>query len=248
MGEIDRLEQDLKIASAILEWETGDIWGHVAARIPNEEAIAAKLLRNPTESGVSDWLVRFGYDLNKISGVGTVPMEAAIHSETLKARPDVNAVVHCHPPMCIALSIADKTVQNVDQRSRPFGFGVPVFRDPIFIIDPEEGAALAETLGDAAAVIIRGHGIVSVGRTVDEACIRAMYMERSAKIQVMAHMMGYEGADDEFVGAIQATAVKVRERRETLAGKPIPEFEYSPEWKYYSALVSKGERWNRGLI
>jgi ribulose-5-phosphate 4-epimerase/fuculose-1-phosphate aldolase len=248
VGEIDRLEADLKVAAAILEWETGDIWGHVAARIPGEDAIAAKLLRNPNDPGVPDWLVRFDYDLNKISGVGTVPMESAIHSETLKARPDMNAVVHCHPPMCIALSIAGKTVMNVDQRSRLFGKGVPVFPDPIFIIDPEDGQALAETLGDAHAVIIRGHGIVTVGRSVDEACIAAMYMERSAKIQVMAHMMGYEGPDDDFLEKIQETAAKVRERRTILTGKPIPDVEYSPEWKYYSALVAKGERWNRGLI
>ncbi|MCH6545943.1 MAG: class II aldolase/adducin family protein, partial [Deltaproteobacteria bacterium] len=198
MSDIDVLEEELRIASSILEWEMGDIWGHVATRLPDSESIAVKIFRPPEEPGVKDWFVRFDYSLNKLSGVGTVPMEAAIYSEAFKARPDVNAAVHSHAPMCIALSMADKTVYNMHQQSKRFGNGVPVFPEPIFIIDAKEGADLAKTLGQAPAVIIKGHGTVTVGRSIDEACITALYLERTAKIQAIAYTLGYTAPTDAY--------------------------------------------------
>jgi len=47
MSDIDVLEEELRIASSILEWEMGDIWGHVATRIPDSESIAVKIFRPP---------------------------------------------------------------------------------------------------------------------------------------------------------------------------------------------------------
>ncbi len=247
MSDIDVLEEELRIASSILEWEMGDIWGHVATRLPDSESIAVKIFRPPEEPGVKDWFVRFDYSLNKLSGVGTIPMEAAIYSEAFKARPDVTAAVHCHAPMCIALSMADKTVYNMHQQSKRFGKGVPIYPDPIFIIDAQEGADLAKTLGQAPAVIIKGHGIVSVGKTVDEACMNALYLERTAKMQAMAHMLGYTGPTPEFIQSIQATSQKLMARARELGRGGAPA-KHSAEWNYYADKVKKGERWNRGWV
>jgi ribulose-5-phosphate 4-epimerase/fuculose-1-phosphate aldolase len=104
-----RIEQELKIAATILEWEIGDIWGHVGVRLPDKKGIAVQMFRR-AESEDKDWLVSFDYALNKLSGVGTIPRESVIYTEIFKARPDVNAAVHCHASMCIALSLADKPV------------------------------------------------------------------------------------------------------------------------------------------
>src|SRR5947209_4725027 len=57
-------EKELKIAAQILEWEIGDIWGHVGVRLPQDEGIAVQMFRRP-ESGKKDWLVHFDYELNK---------------------------------------------------------------------------------------------------------------------------------------------------------------------------------------
>jgi ribulose-5-phosphate 4-epimerase/fuculose-1-phosphate aldolase len=81
-------------------------------------------------------------------------MEAAIYTEVFKARPDATDAMHSHSPMCVALSMADKTVVNMHRQSKQFGEGVPMYPDPIFIIDPQEGVDLAKTLGNASAVII----------------------------------------------------------------------------------------------
>src|ERR1043166_9356122 len=179
-----RAEQELKIAATILEWEIGDIWGHVGVRLPENKGVAVQMFRR-AESEDKDWLVHFDYALNKLSGVGTIPRESVIYTEIFKARPDVNAAVHGHASMCIALSLADKPVDWVHMQSSRFKGGTPIFPRPIYILDESEGADLAKALGQASAVMIKGHGIVTVGATIDEACINALYMERTDRKSVV---------------------------------------------------------------
>jgi ribulose-5-phosphate 4-epimerase/fuculose-1-phosphate aldolase len=243
MALIDLLHDELKTASKILEWEYGDIIGHIGVRLPENGGIAVKLFRPPEEEGVEDWLVHFDFSLRKLSGVGTIPLEATIYTETFRARPDVNAIVHAHPPMCVALSLADRPVAGVHMQSARYGAGVPIYPHPIFIIDEAEGQDLAKALGQAPAVTIKGHGIVTVGRSIDDACINAMYMERTAKLQAMAHALGYPGPTEAFRREMGASLEKIRGRGRQLG---TPELSHSAEWRYYAAKVKKGEPWNRG--
>jgi ribulose-5-phosphate 4-epimerase/fuculose-1-phosphate aldolase len=233
-------EKELKIAAEILEWEIGDIWGHVGVRLPEEEAIAVQMFRRPEQEAEKDWLVRFDYSLKKLAGTGSIPRESTIYTEIFKARPDVNAVVHSHAPMCVALSLAGKSVSCVHMQSFRFGEGVPIYPRPIYILDAAEGADLARALDQAAAIMIKGHGIVTVGRTIDEASMHALYMERTAKIQAIAHLLGFPGPTEEFLKELGASKDKLFSRpgRNPMA--------HSAEWNYYADKVKKGERWTRG--
>lgn len=234
------LEEELKIASKILEWEIGDIWGHVGMRV-GQNAITVKMFRRPEDGAAKDWLVRYDYSLKKLSGVGNPPSEATIYTEVFKARPDVQAAVHSHAPMCVALSLADRPVACVHMQSNRFGRGVPIFPKPIYILDDAEGADLARALSDAPAVMIKGHGIVTVGATIDEACMNALYMERTAKIQVMAHLLGFTGATEEFLQEMDASKDKLFKTMRR-GGRAA----HSAEWRYYADKVRKGEPWSRG--
>lgn len=235
---IKAIERELDIAARILEWEIGDIWGHVGARLPGDRGIAVRLFRRP-ERGHKDWLVHFDYSLRKLAGVGTIPRESVIYTEIFKARPDVQAAVHCHASMCVALSLADQPIDWVHMQSSRFRGGTPIFPRPIYILDPDEGAALAQCLGDASALMIKGHGIVTVGATIDEACINAMYMERTAKIMAVARLHGYPGPTAESVDTLT-------ESRKKLFRRPRDEMFHSAEWNYYADKLKKGERWSRG--
>ncbi len=240
----ERFEDDLKIASKILEWEIGDIWGHVGVRLPGQGGIAVKLFRPPEEEEIEDWVVYFDYSLKKISGVGRIPTEAAIYTEVFKARPDVNAVAHCHAPMCIALSMANKSIGTMHLQSKQFAGGVPTFPKPIYIIDDAEGRELAQTLGQAIAVVIRGHGIVTVGATVQEACFNALYLERTAKMQAIAQALGFQGVDNEFLTQLDETWRKLRAGM----GRGDTFVRYEAEWRYYKRKVLRGESWSRGWV
>jgi len=235
---IKRAEEELKIGAKILEWEIGDIWGHVGARLPDNKGVAVQMFRRP-EEGTKDWLVHFDFSLNKLAGVGAIPRESAIYTEIFKARPEVNAAVHAHAPMCVALSLADVPVSCVHMQSDRFGRGVPIYPRPIYIVDDAEGADLARTLGRSLAVIIKGHGIVTVGATIDEACINAFYMERAAKIMAMAKLFGFSAVPDEFIDNLGASKKKLFSRQPRKMG-------HSAEWSYYADKIKKGERWTRG--
>jgi ribulose-5-phosphate 4-epimerase/fuculose-1-phosphate aldolase len=231
-------EEELRIAAKILEWEIGDIWGHVGVRLPENDGIAVQMFRRP-EQGKKDWLVHFDYSLKKLAGVGTPPRESTIYTEIFKARPDVNAAVHSHAPMCVALSLADKSVSCVHMQSFRFEDRVPIYPKPIYILDEAEGADLAQALAQASAIMIKGHGIVTVGKTIDEACMSALYMERTAKIQAIAHLLGFPGPTKAFLKELSASKDKLFSRpRQTMA--------HSADWIYYAEKIKKGERWTRG--
>lgn len=231
-------EEELQIGAKILEWEIGDIWGHVGVRLPDNEGVAVQMFRR-AENSKKDWLVHFDYSLKKLSGIGTIPREAVIYTEIFKARPDVNAAVHCHASMCVALSLAEKPIDWVHMQSSRFKGGTPIFPRPIYILDESEGAELAKTLGDASAMMIKGHGIVTVGATIDEACINALYMERTAKIMAIARLHGYQGPTQESIQTLSGS-------REKLFRRPRDEMFHSAEWNYYADKIKRGERWTRG--
>jgi ribulose-5-phosphate 4-epimerase/fuculose-1-phosphate aldolase len=233
-------EEELKLAAKILEWEIGDIWGHVGVRLPEKEGIAVQMFRRPEEEGKKDWLVRFDYSLKKLSGVGSIPRESTIYTEIFKARPDVNAIVHSHAPMCIALGLAGTPVSCVHMQSFHFGGGVPIYPRPIYILDEAEGADLARALDQAVGIMIKGHGIVTVGKTVDEACMHALYMERTAKILAIARLLGFSGPTEDFLKELGASKEKLFAQPGRARMAP------SAEWGYYADKVKKGERWTRG--
>ncbi|HTI87991.1 MAG TPA: class II aldolase/adducin family protein [Alphaproteobacteria bacterium] len=241
---IGTLEADLKIASTILEWESGDIFGHVGVRLPGGDGIACKLFREPGARD-EDWLVHFDFNGKKIGGVGTPPLEAPIYTEILKRRPDVRAVVHTHSPACVALSLADKQISAIHMQSAKFGYGVPIYPRPIHIKDMDEGNDLAKFLADGRALVIKGHGVVAVGDSIDEACMNALYLERTAKIQGLAISLGFQGPTREFQDEILESRRRLlsmddnKENRGARGG-------YSNEWMYFRKKIMKGERWNRG--
>ena len=234
---IKTAEAELGIACKILEWEIGDIWGHVGVRLPDNKGIAVQMFRR-AEEDKRDWLVHFDYDIKKLAGVGTPPRESVIYSEIFKARPDVNAAVHCHASTCVAMSLADTPVSCVHMQSGRWGNGVPIYPQPIYILDQDEGADLARVLGNANGMMIKGHGIVTVGKTIDEACFNAVYMERTAKIMAMAKLFGFNGVPGDFIDQLSSSKEKLLTR-----GKRMP---HSAEWNYYARLIKAGKTWNRG--
>ena len=126
-------------------------------------------------------------------------LERFIHGEIYRRRPDVMAVVHSHSPTVVPFSVVPNVkLRPVCHMSGFLGQGVPTFeiRDvagegsDLLIRSRELGAALAQSLGSALIVLMRGHGSTVVGETLRHAVYRAVYAEINARLQSEAMRFG----------------------------------------------------------
>lgn len=191
---IEALQEGLINAGRILvSEEQGDyIFGHVAARLPNDPAhFLMKAHTIGLEEITTDNLITLNLEAEKVAGHMPRHLEAFIHSEVLRARPDVQAVVHTHAPHAVAFSALGRPLQPVGHDGAIFCDGLPVFSETSdLIVDQQRGKAVARTLGDHHAMLLRNHGIVTVGRTIEEATVLALYLERACRSQLLVEACG----------------------------------------------------------
>ena len=115
----------------------------------------------------------------------------AIHSQVHAARPDVVAAAHAHSLYGKTLSALDMLVEPITQDACAFFEDHSRYDDFTgVVLDIEEGKRIAHALGGRKAVILRNHGLLTVGHTVDEAAWWFITMERSCQSQLIAYAAG----------------------------------------------------------
>lgn len=167
-----------------------DFSGHVSARIAGTDEIlinSRELSRNAIESRD---LLRLTLEGSLLEGEGRPPLELALHTAVYRARPDVQAVAHIHPPRTVALSIVGRPCIPVIYHGAIFGEQIPVYDDCRHINSRERGDAMAFSLGLARAVIIRGHGATLVADSVKGVFLASIYLEDNADKLCQAYSMG----------------------------------------------------------
>lgn len=192
--------EDLVTANYIL-YDQGilDSFGHVSVRDPANPSIFL-LSRNlaPGLVTIAD-ILRF--DLKgEVQGPETpaVYLERFIHAAIYELRPDVQAVVHSHAPSVVPFGLVAKTLCPVCHMGGFIGPGAPIYeiRDhageasDMLIRSIELGRSLALTLGEHCLVLMRGHGMTTVGTNLPEAVFRAVYTDVNARIQLAASQLG----------------------------------------------------------
>jgi ribulose-5-phosphate 4-epimerase/fuculose-1-phosphate aldolase len=114
-----------------------------------------------------------------------------IHSQVHEARPDVEAAAHSHSIYGKSWSALGRPLDPITQDVCAFYEDHGVFDDYTgVVLDLEEGKRLAHALGDYKAVILRNHGLLTVGHSVDEAAWWFITMERSCQAQLLAEAAG----------------------------------------------------------
>ncbi len=130
-----------------------------------------------------------GLDGNLLEGKGRLHGELPLHLETYRRRKDVSSIVHVHPHYSIILSsIIGKKMKVIGQHAMPFVGKIPIYESAELVLSKKQGVKLAQLLGDGRAVLMRNHGIVTVGRTVEEAVIFAIDFEKAAEEHLMVSM------------------------------------------------------------
>ncbi|MDE3086688.1 MAG: class II aldolase/adducin family protein [Acidobacteriota bacterium] len=125
---------------------------------------------------------------------GTKPVNRAafaIHSQVHAARPDVTAAAHSHSVHGKAFSSLGRLLDPITQDVCAFYEDHGLFDDYTgVVVDTEEGKRIAASLGEHKAVILRNHGLLTVGHSVDEAAFWFITMERSCQAQLLAAAAG----------------------------------------------------------
>jgi ribulose-5-phosphate 4-epimerase/fuculose-1-phosphate aldolase len=167
--------------------------GHITARDPER----------PDHFWVNPFGMYFGHikasDLILVNHEGDVvegdrPVNAAaftIHSQVHQARPDVVSAAHAHSPSGKAWSSLARPLDMITQDACAFFQDQSVLNGFTgVVVDLEEGRRIARTLDQRKAIILQNHGLLTVGRTVDEAAWWFISMERSCQAQLAAEAAG----------------------------------------------------------
>ena len=172
-----------------------DGFGHVSVRHdrdPNRYLLSRSLA--PELVTAAD-IIELDLDSAAVDARGrTLYLERFIHGEIYKARPDVKAVVHNHSPSVIPFGTTGVRLRPLYHMSAFLWRGVPVFdirtaaggASDMLVRNQALGRALAQTLGDKTAALMRGHGAVVVGDSLPIAVRRSVYLEMNARLQGQA--------------------------------------------------------------
>jgi len=190
---------ELVVANRILANEgVLDGYGHVSVRSPaNPNRYFLARAGAPGLVTAAD-IVEYDLDSKALTNSSaTGYTERFIHGEIYKARPDVKAVVHCHCLEVIPFAATSVPMQPMYHMGYFIGEGVPVFEirktagiTDMLISTPQLGRALAQTLGNKSAALMRGHGAAVVADSLRLVVGKAYYLNVNARLQWQAMQLG----------------------------------------------------------
>jgi ribulose-5-phosphate 4-epimerase/fuculose-1-phosphate aldolase len=188
--DLQQLKNEVVSACRILSREKlVQGFGHVSARIIDSDRfiITPRIsLALVTEAE----LLTMNLDGHLVAGDHPAPFEAALHAAIMRMKTRVNAITRIHARVANIFSVTDRKLEPVHNHGSFFAGGVPVFYRPDLISTAQLGEEVASTIGDQPAVLLRGNGQVTVGRTVPEAVMMAIYLEEAAEILYGALQIG----------------------------------------------------------
>lgn len=194
------LIDDLVVANHILVNEgVLDSFGHVSVRhdrSPDHFLIARSMAPGLV---TADDVLACNLDGEVVDTRGRhTYVERFIHSEIYRARPEVMAVIHSHSAAVIPFGVTGARLRPICHMSGFLGAGAPVFEirhsaggsTDMLIRNQALGRALVQSLGQSAVALMRGHGNVVVGHSIEQAVFRAIYTESNARLQSEAMRLG----------------------------------------------------------
>lgn len=176
-------------------------------------------------------LVHVGADGSILPDGSQAPINAAgysIHLALLKARPDINAACHTHSIHGRSFSTFGRPLEMLNQDACIFYNNQAVYTNFGGVaIEGEEGLEIAEAARGTRNVILQNHGLLTMGKTVDEAAYMFTLMENSCHAQLMADAAAASGIEKKYISDdVAAYSAFVTNDSETMYGSFQPEFNY----------------------
>ncbi len=188
LGVSERLAAACRILA--LDGHAHGLAGQVTIRLDGGRTATTPIGPGFDEVGSAD-ILEVDDDLNVLSGRGIPNPAVRFHLWVYRARPDVKAIVHTHPPATSSLSMIGRplVVSHMDAAMLwddvaylPEWPGVP--------IADEEGRIISTALGGKANILLAHHGLLTTGDTIETAVYRAVHFERAARLQLDAEAAG----------------------------------------------------------
>ena len=207
--------------------------GHLSARVPGTDTVLIRA-RGPGESGVrytvADDIITVDLNGKKLEGRDDLvpPREVFIHTWLYRTRPDLNAVVHAHPPTVVLFTICNKPLLPIYGGYDPSSLrllmdGIPTYPRSVTVTNDKLGKEFAETM-KGRACMMRGHGITTCGDSIEDATLTAIGLNMLAEMNYRAYLLGDPQPISEEDMSAYKSPKKARKDAEAL-------------WRYYCKLV-----------
>lgn len=228
---VRELREKIALGSRILaKLELVDYLGHISARVPDTSC--ALIRARGAEQGnqlhmTYKQVTPVDLEAQQIGGKFPPPDETKLHTEIYKVRPDVTAIVHTHQGLTTVFGDLERPILPMQGVTASVlaqcGRNIPIYRSSRKVTTTEQGAAVAQVLGDKNIVHMQNHGVTIVGQSVEEVVIYAIWLEHQAKLTWWAAQIGEPRGmrDDEL--ALQGSEA----------------FGMGARWKYYASLLDE---------
>ena len=219
-------------------------FGHVSARVPDTDLVLIKA-KGPEEEALEfaepkDIITinLAGEVLEAPDGL-TAPNETAMHLAVFRARPEVGSVIHSHPDWVVVLTACDLPLVPMYGGYDPPGMrmaadGIPIYPNSATIVDDTLGSAFQNVMGAKDACLLRGHGLTTAGRGVEDCTSRTLTIYELARLNYLAYAIGRPHPIPD-----QDLAEYERRRRENPRGDRRSRTGESPFWRYNKKLLAR---------
>jgi L-fuculose-phosphate aldolase len=180
----------------------------LAARVLATEGHGAGLAGQITvrEDAATFWTIAFGFGFDEASASNSIRIDHDMkvhegrgfpnpanrfHAWIYRARPAARAIVHTHAPWVSALSMVGEPLAVSHMDSTPLYNDCAYLKDwPGVPVADDEGRIIAEAIGDKRAILLAHHGLLTLGSSIEEATMLAIFMERAAAMHLRARAVG----------------------------------------------------------
>lgn len=200
--QINEMKKKIALSCRILgnQGVSRGAFGHVSARIPETDSILIKS-KGPDEAALEFATER---DIITIDLKGKVleapkgldaPAETEMHLAVYRARPEIMSVIHAHPDWVVLLTACEKPLVPIYAAYNPPSLrllleGIPLYPRSVTIVNEELGRDFMKVMGDKKACLLRGHGMTTAGKSVEESTLISLSVFELARMNCLAYAIG----------------------------------------------------------
>ncbi|HEY5897927.1 MAG TPA: aldolase [Burkholderiales bacterium] len=175
----------------------------ILAREGHESGLAGQVTARGEKPGTW-WTLEFGYGFDEASEERMALVDEDLrprdgrrpnpgvrfHVWIYRQRPDVKAIIHTHAPYASALAATGQPLKTIHMDSAMLHGCAHLAEWPGVPVADDEGRLISAALGDAKCILLANHGLLTAGRSVEEAAYLAVFFERAARMQLRAMAAG----------------------------------------------------------